>query len=132
MNAAQLSGSTLAFVGDAVYGLMVRERLAETERPLSMLHKYSVEFVNANAQAEAFELIKDMLTEEEAGIFKRGRNSKVSNIPKNSGVSEYHAATGLEALFGYLYLAGERERLCRIFDIIWQSKSKDVEKSNAD
>ncbi|MBE6798771.1 MAG: ribonuclease III [Ruminococcaceae bacterium] len=119
-NPKLLSPSTLAFVGDAVYGVLVRAKLAEVERPVGELHKRSVEYVNANAQSSAFELIKDCLTEEEAGIYKRGRNNHVGQIPKNATSGVYHSATGVEALFGFLYLKGETERLNMLFDIIWK------------
>lgn len=121
----ELSAGTLAFVGDAVFGLMVREKLAETNRPSGELHKKSVEYVNANAQAEGFEVIKDMLNEEELTAFKHGRNLHTNNVPKNSSLAQYHAATGLEALFGYLHLCGRQDRLTEIFEKIWTSKAED-------
>lgn len=123
-NPKLLSPSTLAFVGDAVYGMLVRARLAEVERPVGELHKRSVKYVNANAQSDAFELIKDLLTEEEMGIYKRGRNNHVGQIPKNATSGVYHSATGVEALFGFLYLKAETERLNMLFDIIWNGISE--------
>ena len=122
-NAAMLSPSTLAFVGDAVYGLLVRTKLSEVERPIGQMHKISVSYVNANAQYEAFCAIKDMLTDSETAIFKRGRNNHVGQIPKSTTVGIYHAATGLEALFGYLHLNGETDRLNELFSVIWDSLS---------
>ena len=89
-NVKLLSAGTLAFVGDAVFGLMARRKLAETNRPLGELHKLSVEYVNANAQAEAFGLIKDILSEEELTAFKHGRNLHTNNVPKNSTSANYH------------------------------------------
>lgn len=115
-----LSAGTLAFVGDAVFGLMVRRKLAETNRPLKELHKKSVEYVNANAQAEAFEFIKSELSEEEITAFKHGRNLHTNNVPKNSTLAQYHTATGLEALFGYLYLSKKEERAEALFSKIWE------------
>lgn len=115
-----LSASTLAFVGDAVYGVLVRSKLAEIERPIGELHKLSVSYVNANAQCEAFELIKDILTEKEMSVFKRGRNNHVGQIPKSTNVASYHTATGFEALFGYLYITGEISRMNELFDVIWR------------
>ena len=116
-----LSPSTLAFVGDAVYGLLVRTRLAETERPIGEQHRLSVSFVNANAQAAAFEGIKDMLTEKEMSVFKRGRNNHVGQIPKSTTVGLYHTATGLEALFGYLHINSQFDRIGELFDVIWSN-----------
>lgn len=122
-----LSGLQLAFVGDAVYGLLVRKELANTKRPIKELHALSVKIVNATAQAKYFGLIENLLTETEMTVFKRGRNSKASNVPKHSLVGEYHTATGLEALFGYLYLNGDTARLNFLFNQIWQEyiKNKD-------
>ena len=120
-----LSPSVLAFVGDGVYGLMVRTALAEVNRPSGELHKLSVKLVNATAQAEAFRLIEPMLSEKELSVFKRGRNFHTGNTPKNSTGGEYHLATGLETLFGFLYLSGENDRTKQLFDIIWKSQKTD-------
>lgn len=119
-----LSPSVLCFVGDAVYGLYVRTALAEVNRPSGELHKLSVKLVNATAQAKAYKLLEPYLTEKEEGIFKRGRNFHTSNTPKHSTSGEYHTATGLECLFGYLYLANEKERADELFHIIWQNKTE--------
>lgn len=116
-----LSPSVLAFVGDAVYGLYVRTYLAEVNRPSGELHKLSVKLVNATAQAKAFSLIEPMLSEKELSVFKRGRNFHTGNTPKNSTGGEYHTATGLETLFGFLYLAGQNDRAKELFDIIWNN-----------
>ncbi len=122
-NPKMLSPSTLAFVGDAVFGLKVRTKLAEIERPVGELHKRSVDFVNANAQAEAFALIEPLLTEDEISVFKRGRNNHVGQIPKSATVGIYHTATGLEALFGFLYLKNDNQRLDELFSVIWEGIS---------
>jgi ribonuclease-3 family protein len=116
-----LSPSVLAFVGDAVYGLMVRTALAEVNRPSGELHKLSVKLVNATAQAEAYKIIEPELSEKEVMVFKRGRNFKTGNTPKNSSGGDYHTATGLETLFGFLYLSGENDRLKTLFNIIWEN-----------
>lgn len=118
-----LSPSVLAFVGDGVYGLMVRTALAEVNRPSGELHKLSVKLVNATAQAAAYKIIEPELSEKEIMVFKRGRNFKTGNTPKNSSGGDYHTATGLETLFGFLYLSGESERLKTLFNIIWQNSS---------
>ena len=117
------SPSTLAFVGDAVFGLLVRTKLAEIERPIGQQHKLSVDYVNANAQAEGFEMIKDLLTEKEMSVFKRGRNNHVGGVPKSTTIGKYHAATGVEALFGYLHLSGETARINELFEVIWNGIS---------
>lgn len=116
-----LSPSVLAFVGDAVYGLCVRTKFAEINRPSGELHKLSVEYVNATAQAKAFEVIKEELTEKEMAVFKRGRNFHTGNTPKNSTGGDYHTATGLETLFGFLYLSKQNERLEELFEKIFKS-----------
>ena len=126
-NVNELSAGTLAFVGDAVYGLLVRERLSETNRPSGELHRLSVVFVNANAQAEAFKIIEQVLTEKELSEYKHGRNLHTNNVPKQSTVAQYHSATGLEALFGYLHLSGRTDRVNELFELIWQVQSKNLQ-----
>lgn len=120
-NVKMLSPSVLAFVGDAVYGLCVRQRLAEINRPSGELHKLSVDWVNASAQARAYKIIEPYLTEDEITVFKRGRNFHTGNTPKSSTGGEYHTATGLETLFGFLHLSGKGERASELFQIIWEN-----------
>ena len=120
-----LSPSVLAFVGDAVYSLYVRTALADVNRPSGELHKLAVKLVNASAQAAAFALISDKLTEKEDSVFKRGRNFHTHSKPSSATGGEYHTATGLECLFGYLYLKGETERADELFGVIWQEFSKE-------
>ncbi len=119
-----LSPGALAFVGDAYYGLLVREKLAEINRPSGELHSLSVKLVKAGAQANAFKLIENELTEKELSVYKRGRNAHVNSIPKNASVGEYHSATGLETLFGYLHLSNQDERAVELFKIIWETYEK--------
>lgn len=114
-----MTPSTFSFVGDAVYGLCVRSYLAKLPRPSKKLHSESVMYVSASAQSKAFGIIEPVLSEEELGIFKRGRNFRTNHTPKNSSSGDYHTATGLETLFGYLYLNDKNERLAELFDIIW-------------
>lgn len=118
-----LSPSVLSFVGDAVFGLLVRERLAEINRPSSELHSASVPFVSAAGQVKAFEIIKDVLSEEETAVFKRGRNFHTGRSPKSSSHGDYHIATGVETLFGYLHLCGEENRVNELFNLIWEEFS---------
>ncbi len=119
MNAKQLNPAALAFVGDAVYGLLVRERLSSISRPSGELHRLSVKLVSAAAQVKAFKLIESNLSEEEQEIFRRGRNFHTNSTPKSVSVAEYHIATGLEVLFGYLHMSGEHTRKNELFSIIW-------------
>lgn len=124
-NVNLLSPSVLAFVGDAVYGLYVRTKLASVNRPSGELHKLSVEYVKASAQAKAFKVIENVLTEKEMSVFKRGRNFHTSSTPKSATGGEYHTATGLECLFGFLYLSDNKQRADELFDIIWQEQNGD-------
>ena len=125
-NPKLLSPSVLAFVGDAVYGLYVRTALAEVNRPSGELHRLSVKLVNAAAQAKAFLLIQELLTEDEMAIFKRGRNFHTNSKPQSASGGEYHTATGLECLFGYLYLKGESSRADELFKTIWNEFSNEL------
>jgi len=109
----------LAHIGDAVYELLVRSWLCANGKSTSKgLHRETVGYVNAPAQAKAVAEIFDKLTQEEQTAFKRGRNAKVNSVPKNAELSQYHAATGLETLFGYLYLKGEKDRINELFGLI--------------
>ena len=121
MEVNNLSAGTLAFVGDAVFGLLVREKLAEINRPSGELHSRSVKFVKASAQVEGFGIIESELSEKELSIFKRGRNAHVNSIPKNATVRDYHIATGLETLFGYLHMSVNDEREKELFNKIWEN-----------
>ena len=114
----QHSPLTLAFLGDGVYGLLVRERLCECDRPAGELHSRSVKLVNAVSQSRAFRLIEPMLSEEETAVFKRGRNAHTT-APRSCTPGEYHTATGLECLFGYLHLSGQTDRIDELFKMIW-------------
>ncbi len=120
MDVNNLSPGALAFVGDAYFGLLVRTRLAEVNRPAGELHTLSVKLVKASEQAKGFEAIEGMLSEKELSVFKRGRNAHVHSVPKNASVRDYHIATGLETLFGYLHLSGEAERAEEIFNCLWE------------
>lgn len=121
-NPKLLSPSVLAFVGDAVYSLKVRTYLANCNRPSGALHDMAVQFVSANSQAKDFAAICEFLTKEENEVFLRGRNFHTNNTPKSSTSADYHAATGLETLFGFLYLSGQNERIDKLFEIIIKNK----------
>lgn len=120
IKAAELGVSNLAFLGDAVYELLVREEIAKnTNMPSIVLHQNAVKKVCAKAQAAAYNMLKTKLTEQEYNILKRGRNHKINSCPKNASPIEYKKATGLEALFGYLYLNEDYARIKEIFDYIY-------------
>lgn len=110
--AKNLNPVVLAFVGDAVYSLFVRERLVfSSDYKTGELNKLSVKEVNAIAQAEFFNEIQPLLTEDELSVFKRGRNAKKPTKSKSASVQEYNVSTGFEALLGFLYVTGNHERL---------------------
>lgn len=106
----------LAHVGDAVYELLVRTYLArQGAMTLTDQHKKTISYVSAPAQAEAMERILPRLTEEEHKIYRRGRNARVHGCPSGCTVAQYHAATALEALFGWLWLTGQPARAEALF-----------------
>lgn len=101
----------LAYLGDAVFELFIRTRVFDTTNgPVKNLHKKSSSVVNAAAQAALAATMKPLLTEDEDAIFRHGRNAKTSSVAKHADIHDYRNATGLEALFGYLYLSGQTER----------------------
>lgn len=115
----KLSSLALAHVGDAVFELMVRSWLAEGESATAgSLHKETVRIVNAAAQARFIKILEPILSEDEICVYKRGRNTRVNSVPKHMSLADYHAATGFEALFGWLWLKGDKSRLNELFDII--------------
>lgn len=116
---SQLSPLTLAFIGDCVFELFVREQLVcQGNCPVKKLHNRSVEQVCCSAQCRDMDILFPILEEKEREIFLRGRNAHVGHVPKNASLAEYHAATGLEALFGYLYLKGDLSRLRYLFSLL--------------
>jgi len=120
----KLSMLALAHVGDGVYELLFRSRLCLLgHSSVSNLHKLTVRHVNAVAQAKAAEKILPVLTDDELAVFKRGRNTKVNSVPHNANIGQYHAATGLEALFGWLYLLGRSDRIKALFDLIVEEEN---------
>lgn len=111
-----LSNLGLAYVGDAVYELLVRVKLCSGISDAGRLHTAALQYVAAPKQAAFAEKLLPLLTPEERDVFRRGRNTKVNGIPQKATPDEYHRATGLEALFGYLYLCGEKDRINELFD----------------
>jgi len=106
---------TLAFIGDSVFDLIIRTYVVESgNAPVNKLHHRCSKLVQAGAQAQLFHSIKDMLTDEEMAVFKRGRNAKSFTSAKNASITEYRSATGFEALIGYLYLNNEFSRILEI------------------
>lgn len=119
---SSLSPLTLAFMGDTVFDLLVRsELICEANRPVKDLHSTASKRVCAKAQADGIRSILPMLTEDELAVFKRGRNAHTGAIPKHASSADYHYATGLESLFGWLYLKGETERIRLLFNAIKES-----------
>ena len=119
MQLNELSGSTLAYIGDAVWSLLVREYLVELGYGRAKdLQRVSVQFVSAKAQARFYEQLHDAgeLSEEEEEIFRRGRNFKSGSVPKHTDVQIYRISTGFEALAGWWHLSGQQERLRKIWE----------------
>lgn len=117
---------TLAFMGDCVFDLLVRSKLtSEGNIPPKRLHCKASSLVSAEAQSLAVTSLIPYFTEEEMNIFKRGRNAKSHSTAKNMTICDYRRATGLEALFGYLYLTGSYERIEQLFKIIMDSNDNE-------
>ena len=111
-----LSAASLAYLGDAVFELLVRTMLVENgEQTVNEFNRLAKGYVSAKAQAALYHKVIDQLTDEEQAILKRGRNLNPQSRAKNASVSDYRHATGLETLFGYLYTCGRHERLQELF-----------------
>ncbi len=120
MVAEELNGATLAYLGDAVLEIMVRQKVIESGiADVGKLNDMARTFVRATEQSAALNNIIDLLDEDEMRFFKRGRNSK-GNTPKSASTVEYRRATGLESLFAYLYLEGKPERLRYLFETAYK------------
>ncbi len=123
-NVREYSPLNLAFIGDSVFELLVREELVcAGNRPVAELNKEKISRVCCKAQAEMLHVIENILTEDEIKVYKCGRNAHVK-APKNASNADYHSATGLEALFGYLYLQNNIERIRELYSY---SKNNDGE-----
>lgn len=126
-NVENLNPLQLAFIGDVVFEIFTREQLiCSIQCSVNKLHKKAVEKVCCQNQSNCSEKLIPILTEEEFEVFRKGKNAHTKNVPKNASVAQYHNATGLEALFGYLYLNGHIERLRELFCFI----SPDISSSN--
>ena len=111
-----VSNLGLAHIGDCVYELLVRSYIvAHGGVTNHAMHDTTVRMVRAEAQAAAMERILPLLSEEELAVYRRGRNTRVHSVPKNAEIGAYHAATGLECLFGWLYLSGRHARVNELF-----------------
>ncbi len=133
-NAAAKSYSplTLAFMGDAVYEMLVRNYLvSQGNCPVRSLNRRKIELVRCQSQAKALVFMWPVLTETEKEIAMRGRNAHVGHVPRNASVGDYHAATALEALFGYLFLEDQGTRLGQLFALCMESDRQEEDKSFA-
>ena len=118
------SSASLAYLGDAVFEVFVRERLVREGVKTPSVK--SLEYVTAAAQSAAADRIADLLTEDEKDVFRRGRNDVHTGVPKSAKPAEYRRATGFESLFGYLFLAGRTDRAAELFDTAFP---RDTEKN---
>ncbi len=108
----------LAYVGDAIYELVVRTILvSEKNEQVEKLHKEAINFVKAETQKNLIEALMQYLREDEEAVYKRARNSKQHTTPKNAKLSDYHKATGFEAVMGYLYLKGDEDRMLELIKL---------------
>ena len=125
-NPLEYSPLVLAYIGDAVYEEYTRERvlLQNPDMPAHKLHIENVKYVKAHAQSRSALALENMLTEQEEAVFKRGRNAKSATSPKNADILEYRRATGLEALFGYLHLSGQAERLSELMRVAFDNAAE--------
>lgn len=115
VNLAEYSPLTLAYIGDAVYEIVIRTYIvSKANNKVNKLHKQTSNLVKASTQAEIIKFLADELTEEEMKIYKRGRNAKSVSMAKNASMSDYRSATGFEALMGYLYLNKESDRMLEL------------------
>ena len=115
----QLNGVTLAYLGDSIYEVYIREYLLKTGlTKVQKLHNEAIKYTSAKGQKEALDKIYEFLTESEIAVFKRGRNANTDRKPKNTNLATYKQATGFEALIGYLYLNPEKQRLDELIEII--------------
>ena len=119
-----VSNLGLAHIGDCVYELLARSYIvAHGGVTNQRMHDLTVALVCAAAQARAMETLLPLLTEEELAVYRRGRNTRVNSMPKNAEPGDYHAATGLECLFGWLYLGAKHERINELFAAVLEKEA---------
>ncbi len=127
----EMSSLGLAHLGDGVYELMVRSWLClHGAARVRDLHRATVHYVAAPAQAERFGRIEPLLSQEERDVFRRGRNTAPHSVPKAASRAEYQTATGLEALFGWLYLQGRTQRLNTLFAALMEGEEEHLAARN--
>lgn len=123
----QMNGVTLAYIGDAVIELLIREALlASAVMDTGKLSAMAQTLVCAPAQSEIVEILLPLLTEKEEAAYRLGRNHRITGKPKRATVAEYSRATGLEAIFGYLHLVGENERIHVLFKAGYEEKIRNL------
>lgn len=126
LNPREYSPLALAYIGDSVFDMYIRTKILEKgNRHVADMHRAAVSYVNASSQAKIVHIIEDMLTDEELGIVKWGRNAKVNTHPSGASIGEYHLATGFEALLGFLYLDSKDVRLREILDAAYAKFNKE-------
>lgn len=115
MTPEEVSPLILAHIGDAIYEVVVRTIvLSGGNKPINLVHRDSIKFVNARTQADLAEILQEEFTQEEAVQYRRGKNAKPKTSAKNATLQEYHVATGLEAVMGFLYLKGKNDRIIEL------------------
>ncbi|MDO4581641.1 MAG: ribonuclease III domain-containing protein [Bacillota bacterium] len=123
----RLSPLVLAYIGDAVYELKVRERIIGNSGKMDQLHTLAVSYVKAERQSRLYQQIAPLLSEQEADIYRHARNAKSGHQPPHTAVGAYRRATGVEALIGWLYLRGEYQRLELIFEHLFAAEDETQE-----
>ena len=125
MNIKEVSTEALAYLGDSVLEIRVREKLVRSGISGSgNLNRASLSYVKASEQAAAMHRIIPRLDEEETLVYKRGRNMSGGNVPKSATMAEYRTATGMEVLFGYLHLLGRNERIDQLFSLAYPASAE--------
>lgn len=123
--AAEQNVLVLAYLGDSVYSLLTRTYLVQKGgRKAGRLHAVGAEIVSASSQAAAFPLIESELSEREFSVYRRAKNAHSTHTPKHMTEGDYHIATGLEAVFGYLYLSGQNQRIRQLYTKIIENFSE--------
>lgn len=122
--ARQMNSLTLAFIGDAIYEVVVRMHVVKNNRSIKVnqAHRKVIDYVKATSQCKLMHKIEMFLDEDEKGVYKRGRNCKGVTAPKSANITEYRIATGFEALIGYLYLTGKFDRINELIEILFKEE----------